>query len=312
MKTDTLVSQIRTSSRQMVRELGFLNNRFAAIGSISQCHALVELDSHGALNSGQLSTILNLEKSTVSRLVTHLYEKKLCDIQFDANDRRNKLISLTKKGQALANEIHIAAKLQVRQALEMMNEDEKKIVVQGISIYTQALRRSRIQNEYAIRKLLKHDMPQLINIIKSVRAEFGFDASHPEAPLFEEELKNLYESYTGKSSEYYVLVHDEKIVGGAGFGSVLTPESNICELKGMYLLQQLRGLGLGSKLLKKILFEAANRGFKECYVETNDFMRSANTLYKKNGFVKLAKPIEGAGHACTNIWYIRKLGKTKV
>jgi putative acetyltransferase len=307
MTTDALISQIRASTRQMVRELGLLNNRFATIGSASQCHALVELDSHGVLNSGQLSTILNLEKSTVSRLVTHLHENGLCDIQSDANDRRNKLISLTKKGQALANEIHFAAKLQVNQALEMMNEDERNIVVQGISLYAKALRKSGIQNEYTIRKLLKHDVPQLINIIKSVRAEFGFDASHPQAPLFEEELKNLYESYTGKNREYYVLTHDDKIVGGAGFGAISSPEKNICELKGMYLSQQLRGLGLGSKLLKRVLEEAVNRGFKKCYLETNDFMHGANTLYMKNGFVKLAKPIDGAGHACTNIWYIKKL-----
>lgn len=307
MKTDDLVSQIRFFSREMVRELGLLNNRFAVIGSTSQCHALVELDSHAVLNSGQLSKILNLEKSTVSRVVTHLYEQELCDIQPDANDRRNKLISLTKKGQVLANEIHCAAKLQVKLALEVMNEEEKHIVVRGISIYAQALRKSRVQNECTIRKLLKDDVPQLINIIKSVRAEFGFDSSHPEAPLFEEELKNLYESYTEKNAEYYVLIHDEKIVGGAGFGSISTPEKHICELKGMYLSQQLRGFGLGSMLLKKTLLEATNRGFKKCYLETNDFMQGANTLYIKNGFEKLDKPIEGAGHECTNIWYIKKL-----
>lgn len=307
MTKDTLISQIRTSSREMVRELGLLNNRFAAIGSTSLCHALVELDSHGVLNSNQLATILNLEKSTVSRLVMQMQEKELCDIQADPNDRRNKLISLTKNGQALANEIHVAAKSQVSQALQMMSAEEKNMVVQGIAIYAKALRKSGIQSEHSIRKLQKQDIPQLTNIIKSVWAEFKFDASHPEASLIEDELTNLYANYTGKNQEYYVLTQGEKIVGGAGFAGILTPEKKLCELKGMYLSQQLRGAGLGSMLLQKVLSEATARGYKQCYLETNDFMHGANKLYMKNGFEKLTRPIEGAGHPCTNIWYIKKL-----
>jgi len=307
MKTDILITHIRLASREMVRQFGLLNNRFSSIGSTSQCHALVELNSQGVMNLGQLSIVLNLEKSTTSRLVTQLLKKGICQIQSDENDRRNKLISLTQKGTILVNKIHSESKLQVQQALDMMNDEEKNTVVRGLTIYSKALKRSRIQAEYTIRKLLKSDVPQLINLIKVIRSEFGFDSSHPAASLFENELNKIYETYAVKRSDYFVLVHDKKIVGGAGFGPLEGEDKNMCELKGMYLSSQLRGFGLGALLLQKVVEEASKHGFNKCYLETQDFMYGANSLYKKFGFIQLEKPMGNTGHTWTNCWYMKEI-----
>lgn len=309
MQPENLISQIRSASREMIRQFGLLNNRFSSIGSTSQCHALVELDTHGVMNLGELSEVLNLDKSTTSRLVTQLCEKGICHIQSDQNDRRNKLISLTDKGLQHVNEIHHEAKLQVKLALEMMSDEEQKIVLQGLTIYAKALKRSRLHSEYTVRKLHKDDMPQLINLIKTVWAEFGFDSTHPKAAIFEDELHRTYETYTAKKSSYYVLVDEKKIIGGVGFAPLTGEGGNTCELKGMYLSSRLRGQGLGSVLLKQALQDAQAAGFQKCYLETMDFMRGANTLYKKFGFKQLDKPIGNTGHNWTNCWYMKNLNE---
>lgn len=307
MQINSLIPQIRSASREMVRQFGLLNNHFSSIGSNSQCHALVELDSCGVMNLGQLSTVLNLDKSTASRLVTQLCEKGICLIQPDENDRRNKLISLTQKGSKLVNEIHREANMQVKLALDMMSNEEQAAVLKGLTVYAKALKRSRLHNQYTIRKLHKSDLPQLINLIKTIWSEFGFDSSHPQASIFEEELHKTYEAYTCKKSNYYVLVNEKKIIGGVGFAPLIGVNESICELKGMYLSSQLRGLGLGSVILKNALQDAKSKGFKKCYLETMNFMHGANTLYIKFGFKKLDKPIGNTGHSWTNCWYIKTL-----
>lgn len=137
--------------------------------------------------------------------------------------------------------------------------------------------------------------------------EFSFDSSHPQATIFEDELHRTYEAYTSKKSNYYVLISGKKIVGGVGFVPLIGVNENICELKGMYLSSQLRGLGLGSRLLKKTLQNAQEEGFKKCYLETMKFMHGANMLYKRSGFMKLDKPMGKTGHSWTNCWYIKKL-----
>ncbi len=307
MQTEHLIQSIRSSSREMAREHGVLNNRFSVIGSMSQCHALIELDSNGTMNLGQLSLALNLEKSTTSRLAAQLSEKGACRIEPDANDRRNKVISLTKEGLVLVNKIHMEANSQVNDALELMTDEEKNIVLQGLSIYAKKLKLSRLQQKYSIRKLLKKDVPSLINLTKTIWAEFGFDSKHPAAYLFESELSKTYEIYSSKRSNYYVLVTGNKVVGGAGFGPLSTTCQDTVELKGMYLSPELRGLGLGASLLQKALPEAKKEGFKKCYIETMQFMHAANALYKKFGFIELNEPIGNTGHDWTNCWYIKEL-----
>ncbi len=307
MQTEHFIHSVRSSAREMAREFGFLNNRFSSFGSTSQCHALVELDAQGAMNLGQISIALNLEKSTTSRLIAQLTDKGTCRIQADENDRRNKLISLTKKGLEVVNKIHIEANIQVKNALDMMSEEEKNIVAQGMFIYAKKLKRSRLQNEYKIRKLLKKDVPALTNFTKAIWTEFGFDSNHPAAPLMDRKLSKIYEIYSSQRSDYFVLVHGKKIVGGSGFSPLSKMHENTCELKGMYLSSQLRGLGLGALLLQKALQEAKKAGFKKCYLETMNFMQGANALYKKFGFISLDKPIGNTGNTWTNCWYIKDI-----
>ena len=59
------------------------------------------------------------------------------------------------------------------------------------------------------------------------------------------------------------------------------------EIKSMRVEQNLRGLGLGSKMLQHIITEAEKRGYQSLSLETGsmDFFESARQLYLKNGFV---------------------------
>ncbi len=146
MKNNNLVAKIRASSRDLSSQLGLLENRFASIGSVSECHAIVELSLQGQLNLSQLTVALNLEKSTTSRLVAQLFENGICNIEPDENDKRNKLISLTKKGQKLAKQINSEASNEVQQALNILTEEERSIVLNGLAIYAKALKDSKLLN----------------------------------------------------------------------------------------------------------------------------------------------------------------------
>ena len=101
MHSEVQISHIRSASREIVRQVGLLRNRFLSIGSASQCHALVELDTHGEMNIGKLSLLLSLDQSTTSRLAAQMIRDGMCYMQPDENDQRNKLLSLTKKGTEL-------------------------------------------------------------------------------------------------------------------------------------------------------------------------------------------------------------------
>ena len=73
MADTSLIQQIRTASRLMVRELGFMNTTLAATHySPSAVHTLLEVSVRGAMTAAQLVALLGLEKSSVSRMGARL------------------------------------------------------------------------------------------------------------------------------------------------------------------------------------------------------------------------------------------------
>ena len=81
----------------------------------------------------------------------------------------------------------------------------------------------------------------------------------------------------------------------------------ICELQKMYLIPEIRGLGLGLELLDLCINEAKALGFKKMYLETLYSMESANKLYTKCKFKELSKPLGQTGHHGCDRWMIRDL-----
>jgi DNA-binding MarR family transcriptional regulator len=139
-----LIDDIRAASRQMVRELGFMEQTLAATDyPPSAVHTILEIGARGPLTSGQLAEILHLEKSSVSRMVRKLVACGELKEASDAADARIKPLSLTPKGRRTLAALHDFGRRQVSGALAQLSEAERKIVREGLVIYAGALKASR-------------------------------------------------------------------------------------------------------------------------------------------------------------------------
>ena len=127
------VSQIRQHSRQLVRELDIVKGAYMGSGyTFSQCHVLFELSSHNSLNLMELADILLIDKSNTSRTVKKLVELELVSAKKVTSDNRQKMFSLTSKGEKALLAITELANQQVEKAIENLNEDQQQMVIQGI------------------------------------------------------------------------------------------------------------------------------------------------------------------------------------
>jgi len=140
----TLIDDIRAASRQMVRELGFMEATLAATDyPPSAVHTILEIGTRGPMTSVQLAEILHLEKSSVSRMVRKLVECGELKETSDADDARIKPLSLTPKGRRTLAALHKFGRRQVSTALARLTETERKIVREGLVIYAAALKAGR-------------------------------------------------------------------------------------------------------------------------------------------------------------------------
>ena len=108
-------------------------------------------------------------------------------------------------------------------------------------------------------------------------------------------------------SAFYVVELDGKVLGCGGFGPLAGVEKETCELRKMYFKSELRGLGVGAKLLNLCLDDATESGYRFCYLETMDTMQQAQRLYGKHGFKYLDEPMGKTGHSSCGTWMAREL-----
>jgi DNA-binding MarR family transcriptional regulator len=139
-----LIDDIRAASRQMVRELGFMEQTLAATDyPPSAVHTVLEIGARGPMTAVQLAEILHLEKSSVSRMVRKLIECGELKEASDADDARVKPLALTPKGRRTLGALHDFGRRQVADALSHLTANERKIVREGLVIYARALKAGR-------------------------------------------------------------------------------------------------------------------------------------------------------------------------
>jgi len=67
-------------------------------------------------------------------------------------------------------------------------------------------------------------------------------------------------------------------------GALRPYDSEVVEVKRMYVVDSLRGKGIASQVLAELEIWAAELGFKKCILETGKKQPDAIALYKKNGY----------------------------
>ena len=135
--------------------------------------------------------------------------------------------------------------------------------------------------KFTIREITTTDNDLVRTLVLQVRKEI--DA--PEDYLKDEELDNVYHSYSGEKSFFMVLTLDRKVIGTVGILPLSGTKNRACELKKFYLEYTWRGFGLGMELISSCLSKAYEKGYQKCYLETDPLLQSAGNLYKRLGFI---------------------------
>lgn len=159
--------------------------------------------------------------------------------------------------------------------------------------------------DFIIREITPTDNAQLARVIRSVLLEMG--APKVGTAYEDTATDKMFETYQKSKAFYFVVEHQNKVVGGGGIAQLDNYEGNVCELQKMYFLPIARGKGLGAKLITTCLEKAKGLGFEKCYLETLPYMESAVKLYKKNGFTNLDKPMGNTCHYSCNVWMIKEI-----
>lgn len=156
-----------------------------------------------------------------------------------------------------------------------------------------------------IRLIEPHDNAAIAGIIRQVMSEF--QAVGCGYSINDAEVDDMHTAYSAERTAFYVVTRNDRILGCGGFGPLTGADNDTCELRKMYFKSELRGLGVGTKLLELCLDEAKRLGYRRCYLETMEGMAQARRLYGKHGFKTLKEPMGNTGHTSCETWMAREL-----
>ena len=159
-----------------------------------------------------------------------------------------------------------------------------------------------------MRPIRPDDDASVADIIRTVMTEHGavgsgFAIVDPEVSC----MSQAYRDDSDPPARYFVIEHEGRVIGGAGFAPLAGGDPGVCELRKMYLRPSARGAGLGRRLLALVLEEARAAGYARCYLETMATMHSARALYESVGFARLPCALGNTGHYGCDAWYARAL-----
>lgn len=136
------------------------------------------------------------------------------------------------------------------------------------------------RSDIVIRRATNRDCERVSRLVSCVLDEFQlpFEPGSKDADLADIETMYL------QTGGWFEVIEDKsgRLLGTYG----LFPLNDItCELRKMYFLPEIRGLGLGREVLERAVNQARRLGFRTIVLETISVLERAIHLYTRFGFV---------------------------
>jgi GNAT superfamily N-acetyltransferase len=135
------------------------------------------------------------------------------------------------------------------------------------------------EREPILRPATNVDAPAVRELIFAILREFGMP---PEPNGTDSDLNDIEATYFNRGGRFDVLLDTTgRIIGTVGLNRV---DEQTVELRKMYLHADMRGRGLGTRLLDHAISEARRMGYKRITLETASQLKTAIAMYVRCGF----------------------------
>lgn len=153
-----------------------------------------------------------------------------------------------------------------------------------------------------IRTIEPQDNDAVKTLVLDVLAEHGLVGEGYAG--VDPEMDDMYGNYQDKNCNFFVVEHKQRILGVGGYAP-LAGDAAKAELRKMYFKSELRGLGMGHKLIQACIDEAQKSGYQGMYLETTPAMKVAQALYRKHGFEFQSERMGDTGHGGCGVFMYR-------
>jgi len=276
------VAVVRRFNRSYTQRIGVLDDSFLGIGMpLGPARLLFEVGAVPATElvptTQTLRERLGLDSGYLSRLLRRLERDGLIQVTPDPGDRRRRQVILTAAGHECWKELERRSDAQARLIVDRLTERQRERLARALSEADLLVRAATVRFEP-----VDPASPVAREVVGRYFAEigrrFGFDPAG-EA----EKDASLLKPPTGV---FVVALSGGDPVACGGLHAIarLADGRSAGELKRMWVHDDWRGAGLGSRLLRHLEDQARAFGHDIVRLDTNGALTEAIEMYQRAGY----------------------------
>ena len=284
------VAVLRRFNRSYTQRIGVLEDSFLGLGMpLGPARLLYEIGAASPatqtrlaaqaspatrtpLSTQALRERLGLDSGYLSRLLRRLERDGLIQVIPDPGDRRRRLVSLTKSGQERWNELERRSEEQARLIVGPLTGRQRERLARALGEADLLVRAATVTFQLA-----DPASPAARDVVGRYFAEigrrFGFDPSGET----EKDTEILVPPFGA-----FVVAHSDGEPVACGGLHAIAP--GVGELKRMWVHDDWRGAGLGSRLLRHLEDQACALGHRIVRLDTNAALTEAIAMYQRAGY----------------------------
>jgi len=277
------VDVVRRFNRSYTQRIGVLEDSFLGMGMpLGPARLLYEIglpvEASGVPATTQvLRERLGLDSGYLSRLLRRLEKDGLVRVTPDRDDRRRRQVSLTAAGGERWKELERRSEDQARLIVDPLTMRQRERLARALSEADLLVRAATVTFEP-----VDPATPVARDVVGRYFAEigrrFGFD------PAGETEKDALLLRPPGGLFVVALSDGDPVACGGLQATAPLADGASAGELKRMWVHDDWRGAGLGSRLLRHLEDEARKLGHAVARLDTNAALTEAIAMYQRAGY----------------------------
>jgi DNA-binding MarR family transcriptional regulator/GNAT superfamily N-acetyltransferase len=273
-----MIDQVRRFNRTVTQRIGALDDAFLSRDRpLGQARVLWEIGPDGT-DVKRLRSRLDLDSGYLSRLLRSLESDGLVVVEPNEADGRVRTARLTGAGLAERAELDRRSDQVAATILEPLSARQRDRLTTVMTEVGRLLAASSVQitacdpRDPEARRAVRAYVTELAR-----RFDEGFDPAHSISAADEE--------ISPPAGLFLIAtLHSDPV----GCGALKFHPGAPAEIKRMWVAAEVRGLGLGRRLLAELETRAAASGVRTLRLETNRALAEAISLYRSAGYREVA------------------------
>lgn len=279
-----LIDQVRSFNRFYTREIGLLSEHLSGSDfTLAEARVLYELSQTQEQTAAAIMRSLGMDKAHISRIVARFQGAGFVKSRVSPEHGKHKLLSLTAAGKRAFSRLNQGTEAQIQALVAPLSPEGRERLA---------------KNMRDIQRLLKSEEDAVSGVeLRTLRVgDLGW-ITHRQGVLYEREygwdwtyeglvsriLGDFATDFDPAREDVWVAELDGEIVGSVFL--MKSEDAQVAKLRLLYVEPSVRGLGVGSRLVKRCIERARELGYAKLTLWTNDILVSARKIYQATGFV---------------------------